>query len=209
MANVQSPFGFRPVRRVDGAVPNYKVTTRYLAFNNANKIAKGDPVKSLSTGFVDLGTASAQIVGIFWGCKYYDPTRQQTVWYPNWTAPSNLTASPTGAFSPYYGQQGGVVEAYIIDDPWIVFEAQAGNSSTTAINLGNVGNNVDFVAGTSGGNSAGISTAFLNQGTIANTSTFPFRIVGLSEKIGNDNTSAFNTVEVVLNNSDFKTLTGV
>lgn len=206
--NVQSPFGFRPVRRLDGAVPNYKVTTRYLAFNNTNTIARGDPVKTLSTGFIDRGTAGAQILGIFWGCKYYDPTTQRTQWYPNWPAPTNLTAPPTTGFSPYYGQQGGNVEAYILDDPWIVFEAQAGTSSSTGITLGNVGNNADF-SGAGAANSAGNSVAFLNQATIGTNSAFPFRIVGLSQKIGNDNSGAFNIAEVVLNNSDYKTLTGV
>lgn len=208
MANVQSPFGFRPVRRVDGAVPNYKVTTRYLAYNNTNTIARGDPVKTLSTGYIDRGTAGAQIVGIFWGVKYYDPTTQRIQWYPNWTAPTNLTAPPSSGYSPYFGGQGANVEAQIIDDPWLVFECQTGGSTTTPINLGNVGNNVNF-AGAGAANSAGNSVAYVDQTTVLTTSTLPFRIIGLSQKIGNDNASAYNTVEVVLNNSDFKTLTGV
>lgn len=206
MANVQSPFGFRYVRLLNGAQPNYKVTTRYIAFNNANKIAKGDPVKMLSTGVIDLATPGAQIAGIFIGCKYYDPTQNRTVWFPQWTAPSNLI-NPSGSFSPYYGNNAAAVEAQIIDDPWAVFEVQAGGSST-AIAIGNVQNNISF-GGQGAANSAGISTAFADQTTIATTAGLPFRIVGLSQKIGNDNSSGFNTIEVTLNNSDYKTLSGV
>lgn len=202
MSNVQAPFGFRPVRRQDGAQPNYKVTTRYIAYNNTNKIAKGDPVKTLSTGFIDLGSSSAQILGIFLGCKYYDPGTNRTQWYDQWTAPTNLT-NPSGNYSIYYGNNAVNVEAYIIDDPWIVFEAQC---SSTAFTIGNVGNNCDF-AGAGAPNLAGISVAYVQSPNTTNT--LPFRIVGLSQKIGNDNSSAYNTVEVVLNNSDYKTLTGV
>ncbi len=208
MSNTQGPWGFRPVRRMDGAVPNYKVTTRYLVYNDTNKIAKGDPVRTTNSGYVTLGTSSTGIVGVFWGCKYYDPTTQRTQWYPQWSAPTNLVAPGTTGYSPYYGGQGAEVEAYIIDDPWIVFEAQAGNNSTTAITLANVGNNCDFT-GAGAANAAGISVAYLNQATIATTGTFPFRIVGLSQKIGNDNSAAYNTVEVILNNSDYKQLTGI
>lgn len=206
MSNVQAPFGFRPVRRQDGAQPNYKITTRYIAFNNANKIAKGDPVKTLSTGYIDIGAPGAQILGIFLGCKYYDPTTQRMQWYDQWLAPTNLSA-PSG-FNPYFGNSGANVEAYIIDDPSMVFEVQAGNSTTTAITIANVGNNADFL-GQGAPNLAGISTALLRQDTIATTSTLPFRIIGVSQKIGNDNSAPYNTVEVVLNNSDYKTLTGV
>jgi len=87
MSNVQAPFGFRPVRRLDGAQPNYKVTTRYIAYNYSSKIAKGDPVATLNTGYIGLGASSAQILGIFLGCKYYDPGTNRTQWYDQWTAP--------------------------------------------------------------------------------------------------------------------------
>lgn len=206
MANNQAPFGFRYVRRLDGAQPNYKVTTRYIAFNNANKIAKGDPVKMLSTGFIDIATPGAQIAGIFIGCKYYDPSQNRTVWLPSWSAPTTLT-NPSGIFSLYYGNNAANVEAEIIDDPWAVFEVQAGGSST-AIAIGNVQQNINF-GGQGSPNTANISQAFVDQTSIATTAGLPFRIVGLSQKIGNDNSSGFNTVEVALNNSDYKTLSGV
>lgn len=206
MSNPQAPFGFRPVRRLDGAQPNYKQTTRYIAYNYGTKIAFGDPVATLSSGYIGAGVPGAQILGIFRGCKYYDPSQNKTVWLNNWPAPTTLSA-PSG-FNPQYGDSGANVEAYIFDDPNMVFEVQAGNSTTTAITIANVGYNADFL-NQSQGNSAGISTALLRQDTIATTSTFPFRIVGVSQKIGNDNSSPYNTVDVIMNNQDYKTLTGV
>ena len=51
----------------------------------------------------------------------------------------------------------------------------------------------------------GISTEFLDVASIAtNQATYPLKIVALSTTIGNDNTSAFNLVEVILNSTNYK-----
>jgi hypothetical protein len=47
-----------------------------------------------------------------------------------------------------------------------------------------------------------MSTATLTG--IATTATLPLRITGLSQKIGNDNTSTSNVVEVVFNNFELR-----
>jgi hypothetical protein len=49
----------------------------------------------------------------------------------------------------------------------------------------------------------------VDPSTVSTNSAFQFTIVGLGAKIGNDNTSSFNTVEVILNNADFNNRTGV
>ena len=87
----------------------------------------------------------------------------------------------------------------------MVFEAQ---SNGTAIGLADVQANINFVIGAP--NSAGISTTALAQSTInPATATLPFRIVGLSPRIGVDPTSSYNWVEVILNNANYKTTPGV
>ncbi len=195
MANVQGPFGLRPVRRIDGAQPNYQANPYQIAYNNSNKIAKGDPVKLLTSGLIDvLAPGTTAIFGIFWGCQYFDPVQGRTVWSNMWNAVSGLASTQ-------------IVTCWVYDDPNIVFEAQAGGS-TTPIAQADIGANINF-AQQSTPNTIGISTAYLDQTTINTTNTLPFRLVGLSQKVGNDNTSAYNVAEVVFNNAQIKNTTGV
>lgn len=198
MANIQGPFGFRPVRRSDGAAPNYNQTPYLIAFNNSNTIARGDPVKGLSSGFIDvLAPGSTAILGILAGIEYVDPNFQRKVWLNAWKAPSLAS--------------GTVVLAYVWDDPNLIFEVQGGNASvtmSTPIGQGSVFNNANH-AGQSTPTSAGISQAYLDQNSITTTNTLAFRIVGLSQKVGNDNTSAFNTVEVMFNFGQIRSTTGI
>jgi hypothetical protein len=83
-----------------------------------------------------------------------------------------------------------------------------------------VGLNIDIVAASSGApNAAGISTCGLNAATIANTATFPFRIVGIvgypnplvspgGPFPGYDASQNNNWVEVIMNTNDQTTRTG-
>lgn len=196
MSNIAGPWGFRPVRRIDGTQPTYQLNPYQIAFNNGNKIARGDPVKLLASGFIDiLAPGTTAIFGIFMGCEYVDPTLQRKTFQNMWNAVSGLNSAT-------------IVTAYVIEDPNVIFEVQAGNNAGTGFVQGNVGNNANFL-NQGAPNAAGISVALLDQTTIATTNTLPFRVIGLSQKIGNDNTSAFNTVEVALNFSQLKNTTGV
>jgi hypothetical protein len=89
-----------------------------------------------------------------------------------------------------------------------------------AVTQAQVGLNIDLVGGSTGTpNAAGISTAALNQATIAATATFPFRIVGIvgypnplaspgGPYPGYDATLQYNWVEVMMNTYDQTTRTG-
>lgn len=83
MSNPTGGFGLRPVRRRDGAAWTGALSAVQLAYNNAHAIAKGDPVVSLGTGFIDLW-ASGVIRGVFWGCEYLDPVNN---YVPLWPLP--------------------------------------------------------------------------------------------------------------------------
>jgi hypothetical protein len=184
MANPTGGFGCRPVRRRDGAAWTGALTAVNLAFNNANIIAKGDPVITLATGFIDRWS-SGVIRGIFWGCEYLDPVNNYVNWFNAWKAPTLAG--------------GTLVTAYIIDDPDLVFEIRAGAGLNVA--QGSVWSNAAF-QGVGAPNAAGMSTATLTG--IATTNTLPLRITGLSQKIGNDNTSTSNVVEVCFNNFELR-----
>ncbi len=191
MSNPTGGCGLRPVRRRDGAAWTGALTAVQLAYNNAHGIGKGDPVQSLPSGYIDLwsaGVNSGAIRGVFWGCEYLDPVNNYVNWFNAWKAP-NLAS-------------GTLVTAYVIDDPDLIFEIRA--ASGLAVPQSDVWQNATFTGAGAPG-AAGYSTATLSG--VATTATLPLRITGLSQKIGNDNSSTSNLVEVVFNNFELRTPT--
>ena len=195
MPNTQAPFGFQQWSG-NGATPTYEQTTRLIASNNATAIFNGDPVVSLSTGYITRATAgTTQIAGIFVGCKFLSTSQKRTIWLPYW--PGSDAASD--------------IEAYVIADPNAKFKVQAGGSSTP-ITLAAVNNNINFGLGT-GNTSTGNSGAFADQTTINTTTTLPFRITQLLTDPpgwnGSDATTGYNYVIVAFNWMDAKSTTGI
>ena len=193
MANTQAPFGFQATRRIDGVAPNYAMTPARLIAQAATFVAgAGDIMKSLSTGFITAAVSTADIAqGIFQGCQYYD-TVGQTWRFTNYLPGTQATNDNITAFT--------------VSDVKQVFEVQ---SNGAAITTTQVGLNATFTGNSAPNTYSGISTAALDPATVSTNSAFQFTIVGLGQKIGNDNTSSFNTVEVILNNADFNNRTGV
>ena len=114
MANQAGYYGFRPIKML-GAAYNGQGQTEYtIANNEASAIYQGDPVILVANGAIDVGsTAGAEILGIFNGCEYTDPT----------------TGKPT--FSNHY--PGSVaaadIKAFVIDDPNVVFEVKVDDTN--------------------------------------------------------------------------------
>lgn len=196
MANSNAGNGFQYFGRLEGGSPTEGLTTRLLASTDTSVIGQGDPVTSLSTGYVTLASAgTTQIDGIVNGFEYLSTAVGRVV-YPN-----------------YYSGSGaaGDVTVHIYNDPQGVFQAQSNN---TAIVFADIGNNINFSAGTPNA-VTGFSTATLDQSSINTTNTLPFRIVGLLSDAappgasGTDNTTAYNRVLVSANNWDRKSLTGI
>jgi hypothetical protein len=182
MPNTNAPFGFRVYRGM-GATPTYELSVRLVKSDNTTAIYFGDPVTNLNTGYIARATAgTAQISGIFAGCKYLSTSQKRTVWSNFWPG----------------ADAAADVEAYIIDAPNAQFLVQAGG---TAIGLADMGLYVQFNLGT--GNSAtGISGAFVESPAV--TATLPFRIIGFDVDPpganGTDISSAYNYVIVGFNN---------
>lgn len=195
MANTLAPFGFKHVGYLEGHAPNFAPQPRQIAYNNATQIFRGDPVVSLSTGFIAQATpGTTQIAGVFDSCTYYSVAQGRQVWSNYW--PGNDVAT------------NAVVTAYIISSPSALFLAQSNGSPIT---VADVGSNVNFAIGTGNPIGGGFSGATINQATLATTNTLPFRIYSLYAGVGNgsDTTSNFNWAVVAFNNQDFKSLTGV
>ncbi len=182
MANTNAPFGFRQYRGL-GSAPTYEQSVRLIKSDNTTAVYFGDPVSNLNTGYITRATAgTAQIAGIFVGCKYLSTSQKRTVWSNYWPG-SDASAD---------------VEAYIVDDPNAQFVVQAGG---TAIGLADMGLYIQFNLGT-GNSSTGISGAYVESPAV--TATLPFRIIGFIESPpganGTDITSAYNQIIVGFNN---------
>lgn len=203
MANVLAPFGFQPVRRLDGAPWTNNMSVRKIASANTNKIYRGDAVKSLSTGYIDVaGATDSPVLGIFVGCKYLSTAFGYTRWSPYWPGADSAQDA----------------EAYFIDDPLCVFLVQSGGISGSPLTITHVGANAKFTAATSGSTATGISGQALDDNTTAVTSTFPFRIIGVpgvdianvgAAANGYDTATKYNVALVAFNSQDYKSLTGI
>jgi len=184
MANPNAPFGFKPIRRLDGAAWSGNLTRRLIANGDSNVVCKGDVVKTLNTGYITVGAAGLtdhSNVGIFYGCAYLNTAIGYKIWTNRW---------------PGSGATGDI-EAFIIDDPFVVFEVMA---SAAAIPFAAIGENADYVVATGNVNS-GISAWTLNS-TTGSTTTFPFRVIGQPATgviPGSDIASNNNLVEVCWN----------
>ena len=186
-----APNGFQPVKKLDGsawtgATNPYEIVTTY-----ATALFRGDPVTIGTTGYLEVGTAGATCVGVFWGVKYTDSTgvvKFMNYWPGN---PGVLT--------------GSVVEALVIDDPNTVFSIQETNASGAAgtpLTLADRGLNINFLY-TAGSTSTGSSAVSINNASEADTATLNCKILQLDPTPGNA-VGAFANWNVVFNNHLYK-----
>lgn len=189
MANTNSPFGFKPIRRLDGAAWSSNHTTRKMQ-NTAGACNRGDVVQGLADGTVAVSTAALGHLncGVFVGCHYLAASLGYPIWSNYWPG--------AGAV--------GLVDAFVIDDPLVVFEVMA---SAGPITLADLGANADVVVNAS---TTGFSKWALGApNSAAGGLNFPFRIVGVGNngvfiQDGYDVTSANNIVEVCWNDMQMK-----
>jgi len=193
MSNTLAPFGLRPVRRLDGAAPNYQTNAYQISTSQTHKIGTGDLVVSDATyaGYVDYaGAATTPVLGVFAGAEWYDTSVAKKIYNTQWTGSTTAVAPIT---------------CYVYDDPQIVFEIQSSNGGPVTQAQVRQNAKIGTVGPGAPNSTTGISTEYLDYATIATgQSTYPLKIVGLSQKVGNDNTSIYNLVEVVLNATNFK-----
>lgn len=191
MANTNSPFGFRPIRRLDGAAWSSNHTTRKMQIT-AGALNRGDVVQGLADGTVAVSAAGIGHgnVGVFVGCHYLSTALNYPIWSNYWPG--------SGA------AVGTLVDAFIIDDPNVVYEVMA---NAGPITLADIGANADLVVTAS---TTGFSKWSLGApNSAAGGLNFPWRIVGLGNagvfiQDGYDAASANNIVEVAWNDQQMK-----
>ena len=74
MANIDAPFGLRPIAK-QGSAPGGTIgTTKYKISSGASALFTGDPVKLKADGSIEVkggaGAITGAISGVFMGCFY-------------------------------------------------------------------------------------------------------------------------------------------
>jgi hypothetical protein len=168
MATTATPYGLKAVNHIGGTP--YAGSTRLLpiASGYATNIYNGSVILIDGTAgtvqiVTDLGNNAdvfpAGVIGVFVGCTYTDPNLGTVVFRNNW---------PTGTVADD-------AQAYIVDDPDVIFMAQADGAVTQA----DLGQNTNFAAvqsTTTGDTTNGNSNSAVSS-TTATTATIAFRIV--------------------------------
>jgi len=200
MASTASPYGLKPVNRVDG-MPYAGATQTFLInpAGTATNIFNGSVVIIDASGYIALSTATGAdittnnlggsgvgAIGVFVGCEYVNAQGQviNSQYYPSGTT--------------------GVVTAKVITDPNVVFQAQLDGSGAQTV----LGNNTFFAAVQStstGSTTTGNSTSALES--TVQTAAAAFRIVGFASGPGDAYTDVlvkFNpSAHAYLNNVGF------
>jgi hypothetical protein len=171
MATTATPYGLKAVNHIGGTP--YAGSTRLLPIASAygTNIYNGSIVSIVAAGTVEIVTVTgnggggaaasfpAGTIGVFVGCTYTDPNLGTVVFRQNW---------PTGTVA-------ADAQAYIVDDPDVVFMAQADAAVTQA----DLGQNTHLAAAqstTTGDTTTGNSNSAVTA-TTNTTATFAFRIV--------------------------------
>ena len=159
MATTAAPYGARPIGTLS-ASGSFTSKTRNLPIitTYGTQISNGDFVKVAADGTIakDTGTTALTTVGIFLGCSYTDPTTSQKTFSNYWPASNAATDAM----------------AYVLDDPFVVFQMQADE----ALNTTDRGLNASVVV-TAGSTTFGKSKSALDGSTPAPTNTLPLRII--------------------------------
>jgi hypothetical protein len=192
MANVDAPFGFRPVGELGSNIQNGGTTKYRIEDNQTGAIYKGDPVfvgdgsdagaaVTPSAGYIASAAATnICCIGIFNGCYYIDPTSGKPTWSNYYPGAINITE--------------GTIDAYVYDDPSKLFVVQASGTLTYA---SAVNNNIDMAAYVAGSTINGQSKTELAASVTASGATAQFVIMGLSEDPSNSDASAANSNWIV------------
>lgn len=198
MATTASPYGLRPINRVDG-MPYAGATDTFLIdpAGEGTNIFYGQVVIIGADGYIAISTATGAdittnnlggsgvgAIGVFVGCEYVNAQGQviNAQYYPSGTT--------------------GVVTAKVITDPSVAFQAQLDGSGAQTV----LGANTFFAAvqSTSTGNtSTGNSTSALDATVKAAAAAF--RVVGFVSEAGD----AFTDVLVKFNPSAHSYLNNV
>lgn len=192
MANINRPFGYRPLRHVTGAPFNGQVSLYTVPATEAATMAVGD--------LVDLaGTTDANGVRVVARAVAGGPAIGAIVGFsPDYTNLQNSGFKPT------------LTQRYVLvaDSPDIIFEAQASGAYVAADSGLNANTTVTAATSNFG---AGLSNMQVDMSTKAATSTLLLRILGPVLRPDVDLADGTNMkLEVMINNHRYSAgVTGI
>jgi hypothetical protein len=186
MANKTELYGLRPVRQLNGS-PFINAQNRYrIAADYGVSIYQGDLVEPTTGGTIakHSGGTSGQVVGVFNGCFYTDPTTQKPTFKNYYPASTNASD----------------IVAYVIDAPDTVFEMNSNLSFTNGV--ADLFQNYS-VTDTTGNTATGISYAQLNVGSSGVAGTFVVQAIDISQNPDNQDLTVSNIGVLVRINNHF------
>ena len=160
MANVNNPFGLRPLGNLS-ATGGQKQYGYVIDDNQSGAIYQGDLV-TLVGGYLVKFSPNTHVsaIGVFNGCFYNDPTTQKPTWKNYYPGSINITT--------------GTLVAEVLDDPNQLYIIQA-SASLAQTDMGNNAN----VSGSTGSTVNGISYMVLDTTTKATTAALNLKMVGI------------------------------
>ena len=167
MANVNAPFGFKPVRSVDGSPFNNKIQLCFIPSSDGTAVGINDLVKlavsvndTNSYGVPVVTAVSANTDVVYGSVISIEPVLGMN--------PPNLYNNYRLASTAQY--------VYVVNATDTVYQVQA--FSTT--NVADIGKNGNWKAGTLN-TTNGLSGATLDSPNIATTNTFQFQILSVAQ----------------------------
>ena len=193
MAATAAPYGLRAVNHL-GGTPYAGSTRMYpILTGRAENIYYGDVVnvdgasgtirQNQTTGAAGGTAFLAGTVGVFVGCTFTDPNSGNVTFRQNW---------PTGTVT-------ADAQAYVIDDPAVIFQAQADGTVAQA----GLGANTFFAAAqgaATGNTTTGNSTSAVDATVVAATAN-AFRVVGFVDSPTSTVGDAFTDLLIKFNPS--------
>jgi len=174
MANTDTPFGFKPVKHLNGSPWNGKANVYYIPSTDNTAVFVGDAVKGAgaadTTGkypTVTQATAGAAVIGVVigFGDNPYTMTHPDT---------------PNRSYRP----AATAMYAFVVDDPQVIFEVQE-DSDANSITAAMVGLSTNFVVG-SGSTVTGKSAMELDSSDTATDTAGNCRILRLANREDNE-----------------------
>ena len=163
MANIDAPFGLRPIAK-QGSAPGGTIgTTKYKISSGASALFTGDPVKLKADGSIEVkggaGAITGAISGVFMGCFYTDPTTSKPTFRDHFPA----------SLSPGDGI------AFVADDPDQLFICQQDSVSANAV-AADLNLNANLVFG-AGSTATGLSGVEIDSSSKNTTATLQVRLM--------------------------------
>lgn len=187
MANINTPFGLKPVRYLNSAPYNGQARKYHIKDDYSTALYIGTPVTL-------TGTSSSTPLGA------HADVQIATL------ADTNYTIGPIVAFDPTYSDLSKVVSpvdtdgyCYVADDPNIIFEVQC--DSVTNLTPADIGLNAILVQSHAGSAYTMLEGMELDESSAAGNSSFMCKIMNVVNRADNEMTAggvAHTKVEIIL-----------